>query len=151
MSETDFGHLESILDSIPDLKFICLDVANGYSEHFVAFVKKASTRHQRLRGDMTKLNGDDTGALGQRTISSVRPKLRVATGAQILAIRLIHHGRTWEPHTFAGLLIIRVLSSKFISYLVLILSLDARSIPESYYRRWKRGHVRNDGRAHSCW
>jgi len=44
MSETDFGQLEKIIDSIPGLKFICLDVANGYSEHFVAFVKKTRAR-----------------------------------------------------------------------------------------------------------
>ena len=42
MSEQDFGQLEKIIDAIPNLKFICLDVANGYSEHFVAFVKKVS-------------------------------------------------------------------------------------------------------------
>ena len=40
MSEHDFDVLEQILDPIPGIKFICLDVANGYSEHFVAFVKK---------------------------------------------------------------------------------------------------------------
>ncbi|CAG2103929.1 unnamed protein product [Medioppia subpectinata] len=36
----DFDKLKDILKNIPDVKFICLDVANGYSEHFVEFVKQ---------------------------------------------------------------------------------------------------------------
>ena len=32
--------MRSILDKVPDIPFICLDVANGYSEFFVEFVKK---------------------------------------------------------------------------------------------------------------
>lgn len=31
--------LTSILEAIPSIRYICLDVANGYSEHFVKFVK----------------------------------------------------------------------------------------------------------------
>ena len=42
-SEQDANKLEKIFKTCPQLKFICIDVANGYSEHFVAFVKK--TRH----------------------------------------------------------------------------------------------------------
>lgn len=37
----DIDKLNSIFNTYPDLKFICIDVANGYSEHFVDFVKKA--------------------------------------------------------------------------------------------------------------
>lgn len=33
-------YLINILNEIPKLKFICLDVANGYSEHFVNYVEK---------------------------------------------------------------------------------------------------------------
>ncbi|CAM3852650.1 GMP reductase [Parendozoicomonas haliclonae] len=39
-SDTDFAKLTSLLDKHPQLYFICIDVANGYSEHFVAFVTK---------------------------------------------------------------------------------------------------------------
>jgi GMP reductase len=28
-----------IVTAIPDLEYICVDVANGYSEHFVEFVR----------------------------------------------------------------------------------------------------------------
>lgn len=35
----DLEKLCSILEAIPLIQYICLDVANGYSEHFVEFVK----------------------------------------------------------------------------------------------------------------
>lgn len=38
-SEQDFQNLKNIGNAI-DTAFICLDVANGYSQHFVSFVKK---------------------------------------------------------------------------------------------------------------
>ncbi len=36
----DYEKLSAIVHAIPKLRFICVDVANGYSEHFVAFVKQ---------------------------------------------------------------------------------------------------------------
>lgn len=42
--EEDFKKLVTIKDQNPQLRFICIDVANGYSEHFVDFLKK--TREQ---------------------------------------------------------------------------------------------------------
>lgn len=35
----DFEKLSAVLEAVPQLKYICVDVANGYSEHFVHFVK----------------------------------------------------------------------------------------------------------------
>lgn len=40
-SDADFNKTKEILALSPALKFICIDVANGYSEHFVQFVSKA--------------------------------------------------------------------------------------------------------------
>ncbi len=40
----DAHKLETIFSLFPELKYICIDVANGYSEHFVNFVKQ--TRKQ---------------------------------------------------------------------------------------------------------
>lgn len=37
--ETDFERISTILTAVPELEYICVDVANGYSEHFVHFVK----------------------------------------------------------------------------------------------------------------
>lgn len=39
-NEGDFERLKQILTEVPALKFICLDVANGYSQHFVEFVRR---------------------------------------------------------------------------------------------------------------
>ena len=38
--DSDLERLRVILESIPQIKFICLDVANGYTEHFVSFVTR---------------------------------------------------------------------------------------------------------------
>lgn len=35
----DFDRISAILAAVPELQYICVDVANGYSEHFVHFVK----------------------------------------------------------------------------------------------------------------
>ncbi|MCL6271871.1 GMP reductase [Sansalvadorimonas sp. 2012CJ34-2] len=39
-SDNDFDKLCNLLERHPQLYFICIDVANGYSEHFVSFVTK---------------------------------------------------------------------------------------------------------------
>ncbi|KAL3123422.1 hypothetical protein niasHT_004594 [Heterodera trifolii] len=36
----DLTKMRAICDAVPEIKFICLDVANGYSETFVDFVRK---------------------------------------------------------------------------------------------------------------
>ena len=38
--KNDFKKLIEIITAHPQLKFICIDVANGYSEHFVSFLKQ---------------------------------------------------------------------------------------------------------------
>ncbi|WP_111709179.1 GMP reductase [Lutibacter citreus] len=44
-SETDAKKISIIFEQNPQLKFICIDVANGYSEHFVKFVKKTRQKY----------------------------------------------------------------------------------------------------------
>lgn len=39
--ENDLNKIHQIFSRFPRLKFLCIDVANGYSEHFVEFVEKA--------------------------------------------------------------------------------------------------------------
>lgn len=39
-SPSDAKKLQQILQQHPSLRFLCIDVANGYSEHFVHFVKR---------------------------------------------------------------------------------------------------------------
>jgi GMP reductase len=43
ISDADSKKLALIISSNPTLKFICIDVANGYSEHFADFVKQTRT------------------------------------------------------------------------------------------------------------
>jgi GMP reductase len=41
----DLKKLSDIFTSHPQLKFICIDVANGYSEHFVSFVQRTREKY----------------------------------------------------------------------------------------------------------
>jgi GMP reductase len=43
-SKKDFDKLSDIFSKYPQLQFICIDVANGYSEHFVRFLEKARAK-----------------------------------------------------------------------------------------------------------
>ncbi|WP_257279993.1 MULTISPECIES: GMP reductase [unclassified Endozoicomonas] len=44
-SDADFTKLNDILALNDSLRFICIDVANGYSEHFVQYVSKVRKQH----------------------------------------------------------------------------------------------------------
>ena len=44
-SRTDAEKLQQVLLACPAIRFICIDVANGYSEHFVDFVKRTRENH----------------------------------------------------------------------------------------------------------
>ncbi|WP_252179210.1 GMP reductase [Endozoicomonas sp. 4G] len=44
-SDADFTKLNDILALSDNLRFICIDVANGYSEHFVRYVAKVRKHH----------------------------------------------------------------------------------------------------------
>lgn len=41
----DTKKLQSVFEAHPELKFICIDVANGYSEHFANFVQQTRKRY----------------------------------------------------------------------------------------------------------
>ena len=45
MVQRDNDVMDVILKEFPQISGICLDVANGYSEHFVEFVKDVRARH----------------------------------------------------------------------------------------------------------
>ncbi len=74
-SDNDFAKLVTILDSFPEVHFICIDIANGYSEHFgnyVAKVRQYYPNHTIIAGnvvtaDMTQeliLRGADIVKVG---------------------------------------------------------------------------------------
>ncbi len=43
--DSDLAKLDQILGRHPELSFVCMDVANGYSEHFVEQIGKVRARH----------------------------------------------------------------------------------------------------------
>jgi len=74
-SESDFEKLKAITDSIPGIRFICIDIANGYSEHFGDYVAKVRSKFFNkviiagnvVTGDMTQeliLRGADIVKVG---------------------------------------------------------------------------------------
>ena len=44
-SDKDARKMAGLFKQFPQLRFICIDVANGYSEHFVDFVKKTRNKY----------------------------------------------------------------------------------------------------------
>lgn len=63
-AEGDFERLCEVLENIPEIKFICLDVANGYSQFFVDYVekvRKAFPSHTIMAGNV--VTGDMVEAL----------------------------------------------------------------------------------------
>jgi len=63
-SDDDFDRLTEILNNVADVNFICLDVANGYSQFFVDYVKKvrqAYPSHTIMAGNV--VTGDMVEAL----------------------------------------------------------------------------------------
>jgi GMP reductase len=46
--EHDTKKVDELFSQHPKLKYLCIDVANGYSEHFVNYVKAARERHPEI-------------------------------------------------------------------------------------------------------
>ena len=44
-SDKDWSKLQQVLNTYPELHFICIDIANGYSEHFGDYVAKVRERY----------------------------------------------------------------------------------------------------------
>ncbi|GLV36489.1 raspberry [Carabus blaptoides fortunei] len=76
-SETDFERLSAILNAIPGLTFICLDVANGYSQHFVEYVRRVRAAfpvHTIIAGNVV------TGEMVEELILSGADIVKVGIG-----------------------------------------------------------------------
>ncbi|XP_023346058.1 GMP reductase 2 [Eurytemora carolleeae] len=75
--EKDFLKLKEIVAAVPKLGFICLDVANGYSEFFVMFVRKVRKEFPT----MTIMAGNVvTGEMVQELILSGADIIKVGIG-----------------------------------------------------------------------
>lgn len=75
ISNRDWSNLQQILNAFPELHFVCIDVANGYSEHFGDFVAKVRDKYPKhviiagnvVTADMTQeliLRGADIVKVG---------------------------------------------------------------------------------------
>jgi len=76
-SGKDFDNLCKILDSVPEVQMICLDVANGYSEHFVRFIVKVRGKfpeHTIIAGNVV------TGEMTEQLILSGADIVKVGIG-----------------------------------------------------------------------
>lgn len=45
ISDRDFTKLSDVIEAVPSLDYICLDVANGYSESFVEFIRRVREKY----------------------------------------------------------------------------------------------------------
>ena len=45
IGDGDLAKLSQILEAVPEISYICIDVANGYSEHFVQFVRDVRRKY----------------------------------------------------------------------------------------------------------
>ncbi|XP_014778933.1 GMP reductase 2 [Octopus bimaculoides] len=77
MAAGDLQKLESIIEAVPALRYICLDVANGYSEYFVQFlrdVRKKFPSHVIMAGNVV------TGEMVEELILSGADIIKVGIG-----------------------------------------------------------------------
>ncbi|XP_074644572.1 GMP reductase 2-like [Tubulanus polymorphus] len=73
----DMEKLTAILQAVPEISFICLDVANGYSEHFVEFLRelrKKFPEHTIMAGNVV------TGEMVEELILSGADIIKVGIG-----------------------------------------------------------------------
>jgi len=76
-AEADFAKLGEILQRHPQLEFICIDVANGYAEAFVEFVKQVRDAH----ADKTIVAGNVvTGEMVEELLLSGADIVKVGIG-----------------------------------------------------------------------
>ncbi|CAG5100070.1 Similar to Gmpr: GMP reductase 1 (Mus musculus) [Cotesia congregata] len=76
-SDNDFDRLKNVIGAVPDIEFICLDVANGYSQHFVEYVRKVRAEfpsHTIIAGNVV------TGEMVEELILSGADVIKVGIG-----------------------------------------------------------------------
>ncbi|XP_005109108.1 GMP reductase 2 [Aplysia californica] len=77
ISSGDLEKLSAILEAVPEIKYICVDVANGYSEHFVQFVRdvrKKYPSHTIMAGNVV------TGEMVEELLLSGADIIKVGIG-----------------------------------------------------------------------
>jgi len=92
ISDQDLAHFDAVYDRLhTDLKYVCIDVANGYSERFADFVREFRERYANVviiagnvvTGEMTEeliLNGADIVKVGIGPGSVCTTRLQTGVG-----------------------------------------------------------------------
>lgn len=93
ISDTDLSKFDAVMSAIPDglIGYVCIDVANGYSERFVHFVRDFRDRYPNLviiagnvvTGEMTEeliLNGADIVKVGIGPGSVCTTRIKTGVG-----------------------------------------------------------------------
>ncbi|MCK5296756.1 MAG: GMP reductase [Alphaproteobacteria bacterium] len=91
ISDKDLDRIGIIIEKTPDLKFICIDVANGYSQHFVDFVRKIRDKYPSkiiiagnvVTGEMTEeliMSGADIVKVGIGPGSVCTTRIKTGVG-----------------------------------------------------------------------
>ncbi len=76
-SNSDEEKIRKIITANPEIKFLCIDIANGYSEHFVDFVKKTRDQYP----DKTIIAGNVvTGEMVEELILAGADIIKVGIG-----------------------------------------------------------------------
>lgn len=76
-TEQDSVNLKNILTAVPEIGYICLDVANGYTEHFVQYVRNTRAAYP----DKTIIAGNVvTGEMVEELILSGADIVKVGIG-----------------------------------------------------------------------
>lgn len=89
--KNDYEKVSSLLKQGPEIPFICIDVANGYSEHFVEFVQKVRQEFPKITiiagnvvtGEMTEeliLSGADIVKVGIGPGSVCTTRIKTGVG-----------------------------------------------------------------------
>jgi len=124
-SDRDFEKMQQICDKISGVRILCLDIANGYSEHFVKYIEKVRARFPEhtifagnvVTGEMTEqliLSGADVVkvGIGPGSVCTTRKKtgvgypqlsavLECADAAHGLGGHIISDGGCTMPGDFA--------------------------------------------------
>ncbi|KAL1115114.1 hypothetical protein AAG570_007145 [Ranatra chinensis] len=76
-SDADYDKLRTILTAVPELGYVCLDVANGYTQQFVECVRKVRSAHP----DITIIAGNVvTGEMVEELVLSGADIVKVGIG-----------------------------------------------------------------------
>ncbi|KAK6057576.1 putative GMP reductase [Cooperia oncophora] len=77
ISDRDFEKLSEICNEVPALEYICIDVANGYSEYFIDFIRKV---REQFPGHTIMAGNVVTGEMVEELILSGADIVKVGIG-----------------------------------------------------------------------